>query len=128
MRRKTPSRIFPLLVWAIPAAAAGEDVLGTAALLRGALSLLLVLGLIALCAWLLRRLAGSRLNRSGPLQLLAMLPLSQRERVALVEVDGRRLLLGVAPGQVSLLRDCGESTAPASPSTPPGDIPVDGAR
>lgn len=88
-------------------AAAAPEVLGASQLLRAALSLALVLGMIVLCAWLLRRFGGPRLATSQRLQVLASVPLGQRERLALVDVDGERLLIGVAPGRVELLRDCG---------------------
>lgn len=89
------------------AVAAPAEAMGAAQLARAALSLGLVLALIVLCAWLLRRFGGPRLRPSQRLQVLASVPLGQRERLALVDVDGQRLLIGVAPGRVDLLRDCG---------------------
>lgn len=120
-----------LCVGAAPASAAQGAALGTAALLRAGLSLALVVALIALCAWLLRRFGGAQLGNGGQLQLLASLPLSQRERLALVEVDGRRLLLGIAPGQVSLLKDCGEGESTSPELTAPSSaakLPLGGRR
>jgi flagellar protein FliO/FliZ len=94
---------------AVNAAAEGAEVLGAGQLLRSTLSLAVVLGLILLCAWLFRRLGGDRLRPSSRLQVLASTALGARERLALVEVDGHRLLLAVAPGQVTMLRDCGQA-------------------
>lgn len=86
--------------------------LGTTQWLRAGLSLLLVLGLIVLSAWLLRRFGGPQLRPSARLKVLGSTALGQRERIALVEVDDQRLLLGVAPGRVSLLRDMGPAATP----------------
>ncbi len=65
--------------------------------------LLLVLLLIGVSAWLVRRF--SRLGQSGEqtLRYLSSLSVGQRERVVLIQVGETQLLLGVAPGRVSLL-------------------------
>lgn len=65
--------------------------------------LLLVVGLIFLLAWLLKRFTGiSGQHRS--LQVVASLSLSAREKLVLVQAGDKQLLLGVAPGRVNLLQ------------------------
>ena len=60
-------------------------------------SLVLVLGVIVLAAWVLRRLrAPSRLPQ-GTLRALGAFPLGPRERVVLLQVSETQLLVGVAP-------------------------------
>jgi len=66
------------------------------------LGLALVVGVILLLAWLLRRVNGFPTQGQG-MKVLAALPLGQRERAVLVQVGQEQLLLGVAPGRVSLL-------------------------
>jgi len=66
------------------------------------LGLILVVGVILLLAWLLRRVNGIPAQGQG-MKVLAALPLGQRERAVLVQIGQEQLLLGVAPGRVSLL-------------------------
>lgn len=72
-----------------------------------------VLGLVGLAAWLVRRGRfglSSRRGRSA-IQVETSLPLGDRRSLAIVSVDGRRLLVGLAPAQVSLVAELG----PAGP-------------
>jgi len=64
--------------------------------------LALVILLIVLVAWLLRRATG--LQRTGSsMKVLASLPLGTRERAVLIQAGEQQLLLGVTAGQVTLL-------------------------
>ncbi len=65
--------------------------------------LLVVLGLILALTWAARRLGMMPPGGNGPIKLLGGLSVGTRERVLLIEVDGVRLLLGVAPGRVQAL-------------------------
>jgi len=66
------------------------------------LGLALVVGLIFLLTWLLRRV-NALPTQGQSMKVLAALPLGQREKAVLVQVGQEQLLLGVAPGRVSLL-------------------------
>jgi flagellar protein FliO/FliZ len=66
------------------------------------LGLALVVGLILVLAWLVRRVNGAPAQGRG-MKVLAALPLGQRERAVLVQIGQEQMLLGVAPGRVSLL-------------------------
>jgi len=82
--------------------------------LRGILSLVLVLGLIALLAWLLRRgslgVLGLTPGRArGPVAVEAAVPLGERRSLMVVSVEGRRLLLGLTPSHVSLVTELQQS-------------------
>jgi flagellar protein FliO/FliZ len=75
--------------------------------IRGLAAVFVVLALVALFAWLLREGAFGPLGRRGS-SLIAVetaVPLGERRSVVVVAVEGRRLLLGLAPGQVSLLTE-----------------------
>jgi flagellar biosynthetic protein FliO len=67
-----------------------------------ALGLLLVLAVIFLLAWLMRRVTGIQGSKQH-IKILSAVNVGTRERAVLVEVAGEQLLLGVASGQVNLL-------------------------
>jgi flagellar protein FliO/FliZ len=80
-------------------------VIGAGPWLQSALALLVVLGLVAVAAWLARRSGLARPAGASALRPVASLSLGARERVVVVEVCGRWLVLGVAPGNVRALAD-----------------------
>lgn len=86
-----------------PALPWGEALLATA----------IVLGLLAATLWLLRR-GVNRPGRSGAaMSVETSLGLGERRSLVIVNVEGRRLLVGLAPGQVRLVTDLG-TAAPTS--------------
>jgi flagellar biosynthetic protein FliO len=101
-----------------------------AGLLRAFIGLVFVLALIGLLAYLLRRgvisLPGQRAARS--LAVETALSLGDRRSLIVVNVDGRRLLVGVAATQISLVAELGagpggfdralDRAAGSSPVTP----------
>lgn len=85
---------------------------GSSQLLRTALGLLLILGLVFALAWAARRISGGRLgvrSGDGPIQIVGQQALGVKERLLLVEVDGQRILLGVSPGRIARLGDLGRA-------------------
>ena len=90
--------------------------LGLTGLVQAAAALALVLALIFLCGWIVRRFG---LRQSGSGQLLKVVSstmVGQRERVVVVEVGGSWLVLGVAPGQVRALHTLPAQTPLETPS------------
>ena len=80
--------------------------LGAGAVLQTLLALVVVIGLVFGCAWLARRLGlqpGSQ--RGGLIKTIGATSLGGKERVAVVEIGDRWLVLGAAPGNVRLLYD-----------------------
>ena len=65
--------------------------------------LLVVLGLMAAAAWLLRRTAGVRMAAGQNIRVVGGVAVGTRERVVVVEVADQWVVVGVAPGQVNSL-------------------------
>jgi len=94
-------------------------------LVQVTLSLALVLAAVFAAAWLVKRLKTFGKFGSGPIEIVADVSLGTKERAVLVQVGGKQLLLGVAPGRVSTLhvldepiaREQLKSTTPASMQT-----------
>jgi flagellar protein FliO/FliZ len=74
---------------------------------RSLLAVVVVLGLVALCAWLARRGAFGPLGRKAPgtVRVETAVPLGDRRSLMVVSVEGRRLLLGLTPQQVTLVTE-----------------------
>ena len=86
-------------------------------LLKAGSSLMLVLGLMALCVYLMKRFFGPHLGigRSGPLiQVLARTYLGAKKEIALIEVGEEYLVVGITASQISLLTRLEPSLLPAS--------------
>ena len=62
-----------------------------------------VIGAIALCAWLLRRVFRMTPGVSRHLKIVAGLPMGTRERIVLLQVGETQLLVGVSPGRIQTL-------------------------
>lgn len=72
-------------------------------------SLLLVFGLLAALLWALRqlqsRLQGAAKGADRHLKLLETLSVGPRQKIALVEVDGQRVLVGISAQHMTALSD-----------------------
>lgn len=108
-----PGLVTLLWLSLLPVATAGEYAAGLPAAAlpadltlqgigRSALALVAVLIGFGVFAWVLRRNPKLR-GEGGPINAVGQLPLSGRERLLLIEVDGVRLLLNVTPGVVRTL-------------------------
>lgn len=119
----------PLFLEALPEPASGLN-MGWE-MVKTALALILVVGLI-----IFGLKAGARLGPlkrragAGRFKLEAVMPLDNRKYLAAVEVDGRRLILGVTPERVNLLASWPASgfeallpsdQSPGRPGTNPGE-------
>jgi flagellar protein FliO/FliZ len=76
--------------------------------------LALVLGLIWLAAWAMKRIAPAGAGSSALLKTVAATAVGQRERVVLVEVQDTWLVLGVAPGSVNTLHVLPKAELPSA--------------
>lgn len=75
----------------------------TAQLAQLGVGLLVVVGLIFLLGFLMRRVGPMAPQGGQHIRLLSSYPLGPRDRLALVEVGGQQLLLGISPGRISTL-------------------------
>lgn len=101
---------------AVPALAAETVKPGIAGgdIISVVLGLVLVLLMIFGCAWLIKRLGAVPRAASGVIKVLAVLPLGARERITLVEVGGKQLLLGVTATQITTLHTFDEPVTDAT--------------
>ena len=103
-------------------AASVPDINVTGELLRVMLSLGAIVALIFAAGWLTRRLQSRQSGGGRRLRCLESMHISTRERVLLVEADGKRLLLGVGAGGIRALHIY-EGTVPAEPAAAPAPLP-----
>jgi len=80
-----------------PAPSSAGAVLQTLAGLGVVIALILALG------WASRRLSGGALGNSKFMNILAVQPLGAREKIILVDVAGKQMMLGVTPGRIATL-------------------------
>ncbi|MGM0811727.1 flagellar biosynthetic protein FliO [Thioalkalivibrio sp.] len=85
--------------WPVPAGA-GIDAAYLAQLLVG---LIVVIAAILVLAFLMRRVGGVQSRLGSDFRVLGGISLGSRERMVLVQVGERQLLVGVAPGRVQAL-------------------------
>ncbi len=81
--------------------AGAPDTLGTAVTLG--IGLLVVVALILGCAWVARRVQGFGGVNSQALKVVAVLSVGQKERVALIDVAEKQILIGITPQSVRTL-------------------------
>ncbi len=108
-------RVFMLLLaWFAALAANAEEVsapvrqpakLASVDFLQWSLALLVVLALFFLVIWLLRKSGSLGLINKGELAIVTGLPLSMREKLVLVRVGEKQLLLGVSAGRIDKLME-----------------------
>ena len=97
--------------------------------LRMSGSLLLVIALLLGMLWMLKRLKAMQEKHSGPrhMELLETLSVGVRQKIALVRVGSRQVLVGMTPGQFTALGSwdtaTGTGSAPLPASTPQEQTP-----
>jgi flagellar protein FliO/FliZ len=100
----------------LPAAAPSS----TGSLLQVLLGLIAVLGVMAFCAWLLRRLGSAKSAGGATVRIVGGVSVGTRERVMVVEVADQWIVVGVAAGRVTALSTMPkqETVVPATTGTP----------
>ncbi|HDZ55825.1 MAG TPA: flagellar biosynthetic protein FliO [Pseudomonas xinjiangensis] len=75
------------------------------------LGMILVVGLIFLMGYLLRRVGPLAPQGGQHIKLVSSLPMGPRDRLLLVDVGGKQLLIGVSPGRINTLHVFDEPVA-----------------
>ncbi len=96
-----------------PAAPAFEPMAG--GLLEVMLNLGLVIVAIIAFAWIVRRVQGATGNVSSAMRVAGALSVGPKERVLLIDVGERQLVVGVTPGSMRTLHVLDEPLTPAAP-------------
>jgi flagellar protein FliO/FliZ len=95
------TRVFAEAVQKTPIAP--EPIIGADSMAKMITGLLLVLVVIIVSTWALKRFSIIPAISSSHLKIVAATGVGQRERIIVVEIGETWLVLGVAPGQVSKL-------------------------
>ncbi|MCK9284403.1 MAG: flagellar biosynthetic protein FliO [Rhodocyclaceae bacterium] len=98
--------------------ATSSDISGS--LLQLMLGFGVVLALLFAALWLLKRISAPQGFSARLLRVVGSTPVGPRERVVVVEIGERWLVLGVAPGRISSLHDLPRQETP--PATTDGDF------
>lgn len=109
-------RLRPLLALALPfvtlaVQAAGETAAperpgvpdSVSSLTSLGLGLLAVIGIIFGCAWLVRRMSGLTGMNNQVMKVVSVMNLGTRERIALLDVGGKQILVGITPSTIRTL-------------------------
>ncbi len=101
-----------LMVWWLPVCLAegGADMSKPVAraaasgnILNWSLGLLIVLSVFFLCVWVVRKLGSLTVNGTESMRIVGGLSLGMREKIILVQVGKKQLVLGVTPGRIETL-------------------------
>jgi len=87
----------PSAVWAADAAAVSPS----GSIVKMVLGLAVVLAVMALITWVLKRMMPGVGGQQSVVRVVGGVSVGSRERVVVVEVGGRWIVVGVAPGQVN---------------------------
>ncbi|GGC75380.1 flagellar biosynthetic protein FliO [Marinobacter halophilus] len=99
---------LPVLAEESAAPAAGDaarnapDTVGTVVSLG--VGLLAVVAVIYGCAWLIRRMNGMTGMNNNAIKVVSVMAIGARERIALIEVGGQQILLGITPSAIRTLQ------------------------
>ena len=77
--------------------------IGSGDILSVGASLIVVVAAIMLCGWLYSRSQGLRVRGGGVISIIATQPLGPKERILLIEVANKQLIVGMTSTQVSTL-------------------------
>lgn len=78
------------------------DTLGT--LLSLGVGLVAVIAVIYGCAWIIRRMNGMTGMNNNAIKVVSVMAIGARERIALIEVGGQQILLGITPSAIRTLQ------------------------
>lgn len=104
---------------ALVAPVAAPDINVGGELVRVLLSLCGIVALIFAAGWLSKRLQARTTPGGRRLRCVETMAVGARDRLLLIDADGKRLLIGVGPGGMRALHVYdGTNTAPETPASP----------
>lgn len=83
----------------------GEALVGMAVLGKTAAALALVIAIILICTWLLKRWSNHTTRHGAHLRVVGSTAVGNRERVVIVEVEDTWLVIGVGGGRITKLHE-----------------------
>lgn len=95
------------------------DTMGT--LVSLGIGLLAVIAIIYGCVWIIRRMNGMTGMNNQAIKVVSVMALGARERIALIEVGGQQILVGITPSAIRTLHVFDEPVVDAS-NPPSGDF------
>lgn len=101
---------------------------GLAEVLGMGFSLVMIIGAVVLVGWLYARSQGVRGAGGDVISILAAQPLGPKERIVLVEVGGKQIVLGMTSAQVQTLHVFDEPVVTGSQKTVAGTAFADRLR
>ena len=81
----------------------GSDPMSGGYLLQLIMGLIVVVICILVLAWVAKRVNGLQSSTDGMLKIIGGISMGSRERVVLLQVGEKQLLLGVSPGRINTL-------------------------
>lgn len=100
--------IWPISSWSAPAISGNYAAVTGSELLKISVALLFIVLLIIFLSWIIKRLNRANSGANSSMSILACTNLGMKEKMVLVKVGSRILLVGVAAGSVNTLCDFGE--------------------
>lgn len=96
--------LLPVLVSAAPVTPQPPGApIGTSDVIGFGASLVMVIGAVLVVGWLYARSQGLKRGKSSVINVLAAQPLGAKERIVLVEIGGKQIVVGMTAAQVSTL-------------------------
>ena len=96
------SFVMSVSFWAADAIAAGTAAISpSGGILKMVLGLAIVLAVMALITWVLKRMMPGVGSKQSVVRIVGGVSVGSRERVVVLEIAGRLIVVGVAPGQVN---------------------------
>ncbi len=95
--------VYSHTIWATVLEPSAPRTLMATDFMRWGGGLILVLGIFFLCVWMVRKAGGLTSTTAGQMRVLGGLSLGAKERVVLLQLGNKQLLLGVSPGRVEAL-------------------------
>jgi flagellar protein FliO/FliZ len=87
-----------------------------ATMLTLGVGVLAVVAIIFGCAWIVRRMSGMTGGNNRAMKVVSVMPMGTRERIALIDVGGKQILIGVTPQAIRTLHVFDEPVvAPGEP-------------